>query len=93
MKTLRLLISLLLLAPQVYPGQKVAPPKPVSPTPSAAQVAWQQMEYYAFAHFNMNTFTDHEWGEGRAHPDVFNPTELDPRQWAKVVKDSGARLD
>src|SRR5215813_8353794 len=91
MKNIARLISFLLLAPQLSFGQKVAPPKPLNPMPSPAQIAWQQLEYYAFAHFNMNTFTDHEWGEGRAQPDVFNPTELDARQWARVVKDAGMK--
>jgi hypothetical protein len=68
-----------------------APPKPLLPVPSPAQLAWQQLEYYAFIHFGMNTFTDHEWGEGRAHPDNFNPMAFDARQWARVVKADGMR--
>jgi len=39
----------------------------------------------------MNTFTDQEWGEGRVNPDTFNPTALDCRQWARVVKDAGMK--
>ncbi len=70
---------------------QVAPPKPLAPLPSPAQLAWQQLEYYAFVHFGMNTFTDHEWGEGRAHPDNFNPTNFDARQWARVAQAAGMR--
>ena len=40
----------------------------------------------------MNTFTDHEWGEGRAgETDNFNPTALDCRQWARVAKAAGMK--
>jgi len=70
---------------------KVSPPAPVKPVPTTSQLRWQQLGYYAFVHFGMNTFTDHEWGEGRAHPDTFNPTSLDCRQWARVARDAGMK--
>ncbi|XRG98332.1 alpha-L-fucosidase [Salinimicrobium sp. TIG7-5_MAKvit] len=64
---------------------------PVGPLPSQRQLNWQEMEYYAFIHFNMNTFTNREWGEGGELPEQFNPTELDVRQWAKVAKEAGMK--
>jgi len=70
---------------------RVSAPSPIQPHPSPSQLDWQHLEYYAFIHFGMNTFTDHEWGEGRAHPDTFNPTSLDCRQWARVVRDAGMK--
>ena len=39
----------------------------------------------------MNTFTDHEWGEGRAPASEFNPTAFDARPWARVVKEAGMK--
>ena len=47
------------------------------------------MEYYAFVHFNMNTFTNREWGTGGESPEQFNPSELDTHQWARVAKEAG----
>ena len=49
------------------------------------------MEYYAFIHFNMNTFTNKEWGYGDEKPIQFNPSQLDTGQWAKVIKQAGMK--
>jgi alpha-L-fucosidase len=67
------------------------PPEPVLPLPSDRQLAWHDLEYYAFVHFNMNTFTNMEWGFGDESPELFNPTELDCRQWARVCKEAGMK--
>ncbi|MDR2907892.1 MAG: alpha-L-fucosidase, partial [Bacteroidales bacterium] len=67
------------------------PPKPFGATPSQKQMDWQKLEYYMFAHFGPNTFTDVEWGDGKEDPNVFNPTNLDCRQWAKTAKDAGMK--
>ena len=66
-------------------------PKAVGAIPSQRQLDWHELEYYAFIHFNMNTFTDMEWGLGGEKPEMFNPTELDVNQWTKVVKDAGMK--
>ena len=65
------------------------PPPPLLPTPSDRQMTWHQRGMYAFVHFNMNTFTDHEWGDGNENPSTFNPTELDTDQWCEVFRDAG----
>lgn len=69
----------------------VTTPKPVLPVPSRNQLAWQNMEYYAFIHFSINTFTDQEWGYGDKSPQLFNPTDLDCRQWARICKAAGMK--
>lgn len=69
----------------------VEPPKPVMPLPSERQLVWHELEFYAFVHFNMNTFTNMEWGFGNESPELFNPTQLDCRQWAKVCREAGMK--
>jgi alpha-L-fucosidase len=64
---------------------------PINPVPTKRQLDWQQMEYYAFIHFNMNTFTNKEWGYGDESPSTFNPSELDTDQWAKIIHESGMK--
>ncbi len=67
------------------------PPAPFGPLPSERQLKWQALEESMFIHFGVNTFTGVEWGEGTESPAIFNPTELDCRQWARVAKDAGLR--
>lgn len=63
--------------------------RPVIPAPR--QLAWQEMEFHAFVHFGINTFTDREWGDGTENPKLFNPMQLDARQWVRVFKDAGMK--
>ncbi len=70
---------------------KVTPPEPLGPVPSGRQLAWHEMEYYMFVHFTVNTFTDKEWGYGDEKESVFNPTELDCNQWARVASEAGMK--
>ena len=72
-------------------SKPVPAPVAVGPTPTDKQVAWQEMEFYGFLHFSINTFTDVEWGYGDKSPKLFNPTELDARQWARVAKEAGMK--
>lgn len=61
-------------------------------TPRENQYNWQAMEFTAFLHFGINTFTDREWGSGRENPDTFNPTQLDTDQWCKFLARNGFKM-
>ncbi len=64
---------------------------PCGPTPTENQLRWQDMEMYAFIHYSLNTYTDQEWGFGNEDPSLFNPSDLDCRQWARVCKQAGMK--
>lgn len=70
---------------------KILPPTAVMPVPTERQMLWHEMEFFAFVHFNMNTFTDMEWGFGDENPALFNPSELDCNQWAETCKKAGMK--
>ena len=63
--------------------------EPYGAIPTQDQLAWQDMDMYAFIHYSMNTYTDQEWGFGNEDPALFNPSDLDCRQWARVCKQAG----
>ncbi|MCX6375417.1 MAG: alpha-L-fucosidase, partial [Armatimonadetes bacterium] len=65
-------------------------PMIVKPTPQ--QLAWHEDELSMFIHFGTNTFTNREWGEGTEDPRVFNPSDLDAGQWARIAKAAGFKL-
>ena len=64
-------------------------PAPFGPVPSENQLRWQKMEFYAFIHFSLNTYTDQSWGNGNEDINLFNPKDLDCRQWARICKEAG----
>ena len=71
-------------------AQPLAPPS-FGPVPSENQMRWQDMESYAFVHFSLNTYTDQSWGYGNEDINLFNPKELDCRQWARICKNAGMK--
>ncbi|XP_065868317.1 alpha-L-fucosidase 1 [Euphorbia lathyris] len=77
------------LIPNFCVALQKPPPLPILPLPSAAQLQWQLTSMALFLHFGTNTFTDSEWGTGRADPSIFNPTRFNASQWVQVAKDSG----
>ena len=59
--------------------------------PNFRQIMVNRMEFYAFAHFGVNTFTDREWGDGTEDEGIFNPAQLDAEQWVAALNAAGAR--
>ena len=78
-----LCVMALMVSAQIY--------KPCGPVPTENQLRWQDMEMYAFIHYSLNTYTDQEWGFGNEDPKLFNPSDLDCRQWARVCKQAGMK--
>jgi len=83
-----ILVPSLMLA-ELVSNAAGAPPQPHGAIPDARQLAWHEHQFYAFVHFNMNTFTGIEWGHGTESPKKFNPTELDCMQWCALFKECG----
>ena len=63
----------------------------VSITPSKRQMAHQQLEFYGFFHYTINTYTGKEWGDGTESPSLFFPEQFNPAQWVQAIKSAGMK--
>src|SRR4051812_42949637 len=81
----RFALAMALVAPVLAPDA----PKPLEPLPSPRQLNWINDELTMFIHFGMNTFTGRGTGLGSEDEKLFNPTELDCRQWVHAAKENG----
>lgn len=63
----------------------------VSIKPNNRQLIVQDMKFYAFIHYSVNTFTGKEWGNGKESPSVFNPKSQDTDQWCKAIVSAGMK--
>ena len=77
--------------PSARPTPLAAQPEPFGAVPSARQLAWHELQMYAFLHFTVNTFTDKEWGYGDEPPATFNPTGFNADQIVEAVAAAGMR--
>jgi alpha-L-fucosidase len=59
--------------------------------PHERQIAWQRLEFTAFLHYGINTFTNREWGLGNESPSLYNPSRLDTDQWCEALVSAGIR--
>jgi len=74
------------------PGEKdLIDGRSIKVVPSKRQLALQQMEFYAFVHYTVNTFTGKEWGDGTESESVFAPARQDVMQWAGSIAAAGMR--
>jgi alpha-L-fucosidase len=52
---------------------------------------WDALNYGMFVHFGLGTMDFDESGKKNLDSSLFNPSKLDPDQWAKVARESGMR--
>ncbi|MEG1508995.1 MAG: alpha-L-fucosidase [Clostridia bacterium] len=65
--------------------------KYVSIVPNSRQLIVQEMKFYAFVHYTVNTFTGREWGTGKESPSVFNPKCQNTDKWCEAIKSAGMK--
>ncbi|MCL2023515.1 MAG: alpha-L-fucosidase [Oscillospiraceae bacterium] len=59
--------------------------------PNERQLIVQDMKFYAFVHYTVNTFTGREWGDGKEPPAIFNPRCQDTDQWCQAIAAAGMK--
>ena len=58
-------------------------------TSPAKPQEWEKWRYGMFISFGMSTFSGVEMDKGQSPSTLYNPTNLDVRQWVKVAKEAG----
>ena len=66
-------------------------PRAYGPLPSKGQLEWHKMEYFSLVCYGLNTYTEEEWAYGDVDTKLFNPSNLDTDQWAKVACEAGMK--
>ncbi len=66
--------------------------KPHGPLPSQTQLAYLGDELAAFIHFGPNTFMTKN-GDWTGGSERFKPSQLDAREWVRVLKETGFKVD
>ena len=59
--------------------------------PNRRQLIIQDMKYYAFVHYGINTFTNREWGDGKESESIFNPKKQNTDQWCEAIAAAGMK--
>lgn len=54
-------------------------------------MAHQQLEFYGFFHYTINTYTGKEWGDGTESPSLFFLEQFNPSQWVRAIKSAGMK--
>lgn len=84
-------LLLLLFVSAFIACQQVNPPQPYGALPSAAQLAWHEMEYFSLVCYGINSYTEEEWAYGNVDPGLFNPSDLNTDQWAQTASEAGMK--
>lgn len=59
--------------------------------PNSRQLALQEMPFYCFIHYGINTMASKEWSNGKLDPKIFNPINQNTDQWCQAMLASGAK--
>ncbi len=66
--------------------------EPFGSLPNERQLNHLKLGKKAFFHFGVNTFSNKEWGDGKEAEKLFDPTDIDVREWIRGVKAAGFKL-
>ena len=67
------------------------PPKAGGKDLRGLQQDFVDLKFGMFIHFNIPTFTNHDWPDPVADPSIFNPVRLDCGQWARAARSAKMR--
>jgi alpha-L-fucosidase len=81
-------ITLLTLLTLLNAGHISAQRNPEAQHLTKLQQAFIDLRFGMFIHYNIPTYTNHDWPDPDASPAIFNPAKPDCEQWAGAAKDA-----
>ena len=79
-----------ILTTTTWPAPAAEPPAPYGAVPTEQQIQWQRLEWYAFVHYGLSTYSQGvDFAYGDEDPALLDPSDFDANEIVEICKEAG----